>query len=72
MLLVRKNQEFFVCKPLKLIKVWRLELYVVLLQRNKFNKAPLRHNLRARYEGDLAGRAAYSLSKREKIAFIEQ
>lgn len=25
-----------------------------------------------RYEGDLVGRVAYSLYKREKIAFIEQ
>lgn len=72
MLLVRKNQEFFVCEPLKLIKVWRLELFVVLLQRNKFNKVPLWHKLCVRYEGDLVGRVAYSLSKREKIAFIEQ
>ncbi len=49
-----------------------LKLFVVLLQRNKFNKVPLWHKLCVRYEGDLVGRVAYSLSKREKIAFIEQ
>lgn len=50
MLLILSNQEFFVCKPLKLIKVWRLEIFVVLLQRNKFNKVPLWHKLCVRYQ----------------------